>query len=627
MTRAGILLGAEYDAPAQMPADAEHYFDKRQSVQAAIARLKAAGESSDLDLVWWEMALLRFSPVPSEDGTQYEGVSYEKFATNFGLTPEAAVYAVERAAETSDIVLRLHYLAFALDRMPQTGAMWIERQREILLVWRQYMDECRAAAPGDIEGNAALFIEIALKALGPMAARPGLFRGTEAQDWVAWLLALTYDVRNFPRSEPERSGFWRHRWVAPYLRCLTKFPPAASDIAVRTQAFELLDEAAAYYAAEPLSDQFARLVSEVRYELRVHWGDQAAHRDMVRDQFEAVRRRALFHKGTGNGLVTQHFFREARRIADTHRQYFTAEEVDLLMSEERTAIQNAIEAGEFKEVSVPIEMPRDTIVRLRNTADETVYALVAEVAVPMATRESLKSAINGIAADAPLHLMFPTSVFGDGKLVGESLGQEKNLELEIERHALLGATLVGQAMSATIIAAARQLGLTVDHLMAPLAGLAVDAGTTALVRHACERLIAEDFIAACHVLVPRIEDVLRQQLRKRGLHATEFRRDVGDGTTRTDDEPLGSMMARTFPDGMAVRDYLGADFAAHIERTMTSQTGFNLRNTFAHGQARPEHCTPENAGIVLAILYRLAVVAASGGASVEKEGTDPSEAQ
>lgn len=627
MTRAGILLGAEYDAPAKMPADAGHYFDKRQSVQVAIERLKAAGESSDLDQVWWEMALLRFSPVPSEDGTQYEGVSYEKFAPGFGLTPTAAVYAAERAAETSDIVLRLHYLGFALDRMPQTGATWIERQREILPVWRQYVDDCRVAAPGDVEGNAALFIENALRAIGPMAARPGLLRGSEAQDWVAWLLALTYDVRNFPRSEPERSGFWRHRWVAPYLRFLTQFPPAAADIGVRTQTFDLLDEAAAYYAAEPLSDDFARLVSEVRYELRVHWGDQNAHKDMVRDQFEAVLRRALFHKGTGNGLLTQHFFREARHIADTHRQYFAEEEVDLLMSEERAAIQNAIEAGEFKKVSVPIEIPRDAVVRLRNTAEETVYALVAEVAVPMATRESLESAVNGIAADAPLHLMFPTSVFGDRRVVGESLGEEKNRELEIERHALLRASLVGQAMSATIITAARQLGLTVDHLMAPLAGLAVDAGTTALIRHACERLIAEDFIAACHVLVPRVEDALRQQLRKRGLHATEFKRVVGDGTTRTDDEPLGSMMARTFPDGLVVRDYLGADFVAHIERTMTSQTGFNLRNTFAHGQARPEHCTPENAGIVLAILYRLAVVAASGGARGEGTVIAPAESQ
>lgn len=618
MTRAGLLLGAEYDAPAQMPADAAYYFEKRHTVQIVIERLKVDGQSSDLDLVWWEMALLRFSPVPSENSTQYEGVSYEEFAASFGLTLETEAYALERAAETTDVVLRLHYLGFALDRMPQTGATWIERQREIVQVWRQYVDECRAAAPGDSGGNAGLFIESALKALGLLISRPGLLRGTESHDLAAWLLQLAYDVRAFPGSKPELSDFWRHRWIAPYLRFLTRLPPAAADTAVRTAAFELLDEAASYYATEPLNDHFAQLVAEVRYELRVHWGDQNAHRDMVRDQFEAIRRRAAFHKGTGNGLLTQHFFREARRIADTHRQYFTAEEVDLLMSEERTAIRNAIEAGEFKNVSVPIELPRDTVVRLRNTAEETVAALVAEVAVPMATRESLESAVNGIAGDAPLHLMFPTSVFGDGKLVGESLGEEKNRELEIERHALLRATIAGQAMSATIIAAAQQLGLTADHLMAPLTGLAVDAGTTALIRHACELLVAEDFIGACHILVPRVEDALRQQLRARGLHATEFKRDVGDGTTRTDDEPMGSMMARVLPDGRPVRDYLGADFAAHLERTMTSQTGLNLRNTFAHGQARPGHCTPENAGIVLAILFRLAVVAGSEGASAAR---------
>lgn len=627
MTRAGILLGADYDAPAQMPADAAHYFAKRQTVQTAIERLKPAGESSDLDLVWWEMALLRFSPIPPESGTQYEGVAYEQFAANFGLTPATADYAVERAAETDDIVLRLHYLAFALDRMPQTGALWIERQRAIMQAWRQYVDECRAVAQGDSEGNVGLFIERALTALGAMTARAGVLRGNEASELAAWLLQLATDVRAFPGSRPELSDFWRQRWVAPYLRFLPRLPPAAADNAVRTQAFTLLDEAASYYAREPLNDHFSQLVSEVRYELRTHWGDQNAHRAKIREQFDTVHRRALFHKGTGNGMLTQHFFRDARRMAETHRQYFTAEEVDLLMSEERTAIQHAVDAGEFKKVSVPVEIPREMMVRLRDTPEETINSLVAEVAIPIAAWEDLESAVRGVAVDAPLHMMFSTSVFGEGKVVGESISEEKNVELEIERYALLHATITGQAMSATIAAAAQQLGLTVDHVMVPLAGLAVDTDTHVLVRHACERLIAEDFISACHVLVPRVEDALRQQLRARGLHATEFRRDVGDGTSRTDDEPLGSMLARTLPDGMTVRDYLGADFAAHIEWTMTSQTGFNLRNTFAHGQARPRHCTPENAGIVLAILFKLAAVARSEGPSVEVKGIDSKESQ
>jgi hypothetical protein len=609
MTRAILLIGPAYDEPVSMPADARHCFAKRAVVQGVIERVKDSGNTDDLDLVWWEMALLRFSPVPGADGGHYAGESYEKFAASFGVTPATADYALERAGETQDLVLHLHYLGFALDRMPHTGKAWIERQREMLLLWQRYSDETRDAALSDSEGNAALFVENALVAIGSMVSRAGVLRGHEPAEWAAWLLQLAVDVRTFPGSSADRAAFWRHRWVAPYLRSLTALPASAADAGIRDRAFALLADAAAYYAGEPLTDTFAHLVAEARYELRMHWGDKDAHKDKIRDQFAAILRRAELHKATGNGMLSQSFFRAARSLAEEQRQYFSTAEIDELMHEERAAIEHAIQSNEFKGVSVSVHFPADQLVRIRNTPEETVAGLFSEVAMPIPTRASLAEAVESIADETPLRMMLGTTIIGGGKVVGESSGEEKNLALAIEQHALLGAKFAGQAMSATIIAAATKVGLTADHLMAPLAPLMLDGGTSTLIHHGCERLIAGDFISSCHILVPRVEDVLRQHLRSRGLHATEFKRDVGDGTSRTDDEPLGSMLARTLSDGTTVRDHLGEDFAWHIERTMTSQTGLNLRNTFAHGQARPAHCAPENAGIVLAILYKLAAVA------------------
>lgn len=122
-------------------------------------------------------------------------------------------------------------------------------------------------------------------------------------------------------------------------------------------------------------------------------------------------------------------------------------------------------------------------------------------------------------------------------------------------------------------------------------------------------MIAGDFISATHVLIPRIEDVLRQHLRGIGVDTTEFRRDVGDGTSRTDDAPLGALMRRALPDGRTVKEYLGADLWDNVDSVLNSQTGLNLRNDFAHGLARPAHCTAENAGIALAVMYQLAAAA------------------
>jgi hypothetical protein len=65
-------------------------------------------------------------------------------------------------------------------------------------------------------------------------------------------------------------------------------------------------------------------------------------------------------------------------------------------------------------------------------------------------------------------------------------------------------------------------------------------------------------------------------------------------------------MRTTLSDGRSVKDYLGNDLWEHLDSVLNSQTGLNLRNEIAHGLARPQHCTAESAGIVLALFYQLA---------------------
>jgi Domain of unknown function (DUF4209) len=164
-------------------------------------------------------------------------------------------------------------------------------------------------------------------------------------------------------------------------------------------------------------------------------------------------------------------------------------------------------------------------------------------------------------------------------------------------------------VATTIIRAADKVGLTADELVQPLAPLDLDEGTASLIRHACDRFIQEDFVSAMHILVPHIEDVLRQHIKSLGVDTTEFRRDVGDGTSRTDDATLGALMRKSLPDGRTVKDHLGPDLWDHLDSILNSQTGLNLRNEFAHGLARPQHCSPQNAGIALSLLYLLSKAA------------------
>lgn len=608
MTRTPSLLGVDYDAAAQLPDGLDHHRAKRSRALRELERAEQAGEGDVVELMWWELGLIDLVLAPEEGTSPYGGRGYDEYVAHYRLRPETVDYARARAGETGDIILKLHYLEYVLLRSEPRGRAWIDLQRALLMAWREYVNGCRAGAKNDREGFAVgVYIDRALTGIERLFLRPGVVRGREAAEWAEWLVQLADDSRDFP-SEREESSWLRHRWVADFLGRLAFLPQDSASGTLRARALDMMDQAAAYYASVPLREQFEQRVAERNAQLRKHWGETDTHERMTRHIFDAILRRAEFHAATGpgGGLLTSHFFREARRIAEEHRQYFTAEEIARLQVAEQAAINQAISGGEFKETRMSIEMPQEALDLTRETPEATVEALVSHAAASVPNRDEIVRSVGAAHATAPLQAMIPRSVIGPGKVVGESMSEEGNLELDVERFASLYARLAGEAVAFTVSSAARAVGLTADHLIRPLQDVDLDEGTVEILRRGCERFVAGDYFSATHVFLPHVEDVLRQQLRARGVDTTEFRRDAASGMSRTDDATLGALMRKALPDGRTVREYLGPNLWDHLDSTLNSQTGLNLRNDFAHGLARPEHCTSEIAGIALSLLYLLA---------------------
>lgn len=613
MTQTPALLGPLYDAPARLATGLDHYVVKRDMALVELRRQEADGNEENARLMYWELGLIDLGITPAEGESPYGGAPYNRYAEHFRFTVETPTYARERAAETQDVILRLHYLEFVLLRSEPRGRPWIELQREILEAYRIYVEGCRAGVGNDPACHAGLYIDRALSRVGQLVSRAGVLHAGQPTEWSNWLLTLAEDSRSFPVADPKDAAQMRHRWIAAYLDRLTCLPPEATDARLRARAFSLLEDAAAYYRSTPLNDQFEHRVAEVEAVLAKYWGETGTHERMIRRKFDATLRRAEFQEATGNGLVTAHYFREARQVVEEHRQYFDATQVARLELAEQAAINRAVEGGEFAEIRVPIEVPKEMMDYTRATPEATVQALVEQIVGSIPDRAELAQRAREASAEAPLHAMMSRTVVGAGKVVGESATEAQNLALDVEQQATLMTRLLGAAIAVTASNAAAKVGLAADHLIAPLAPLYLDEGTMVMIKRGCDRLIAKDFISATHILIPRLEDVLRQHLRALGVDTTEFRRDVGDGTSRTDDAPLGSLMRKILPDGRTVRDYLGADLWEHIDSLLNSQTGLNLRNEFAHGLARPNHCSPETAGIALSLLYLLADVARDPG--------------
>jgi hypothetical protein len=417
---------------------------------------------------------------------------------------------------------------------------------------------------------------------------------------------MAEDSRLFPVRSDEDPEFFLHRWPAFYLRHLVALPPDASAPSKRARVLQLLAEASTYYQSHPLNDHFEGKVAEIEAGLRKHWGESGTHAVMIRRQFDALLRRAEFHQSTTSPLLAAHFFREARRLAEQQRQYFQSEDLAKLQLAEQSAIESIIAGGELKTIAIPLEIPMDVMDHTRASPEETVTALVDLAIQSIPNRSELETRVKQGNAEAPLQALFGRTLLGPGKVVGETSTPEQNLVLDVEAEATRIASIVGAAVSITARRAANAVALSPEHLVAPLESLALDADTISMVQHGCERLLAGDFVSATHILVPHVEDALRQHLKHLGVDTTEFRKDAGDGSSRTDDATLGSLMRKSLPDGRTVLDYLSSDVWHHLNSTLNSQTGLNLRNEFAHGLARSRHCTPEIAGLALSLFYIIA---------------------
>ena len=627
MTTTPQIIGPKYDSDATLPDSVFGYEAKRDLALAALRRAEEDSDDEVVRLLYWELGLIDLDVSTDGDPSPYGGGAYDAFAAFYRITDETVAYARERASETNDIVLRIHYLTFVLLMTEPRGRAWIEVQRELSVALRAFVDGCRHGATTRADGLTGVYIAEAVRPLARLLERPGVLRGTQAAEWAAWIVELAEASRDLPEPDERRRELQRHRWVAKYISLLGSLPADATSAELRARALQLLDDAAIYYASEPLTDDFERSVAEAEALLRKHWGEAGTHEMKVRREVAALRRRAEFHRSTGNGMLTAHFFREARRLVEQQRQYFTDADVADLQRAEQAAHAHSAAAGEYARLHIPFAIPMDQMDLSQDTPERTVDEVVAFAIRSVPSREELRHRTSEMLSEAPLHAMISRTVISQDKVVGESHSVEDNLELDVERHAMLVARTNGAVVGITVISAAKKIGLTMDNLIGPLEVLQLDVGTREMIAVGCERLIAEDFVSAVHVLVPRFEDCLRQHLRSIGVDTTRFNADVGDGTSRTDDAPLGALLRSSLPDGRMVREYLGEDLWDHIDGILNSQTGMNLRNDVAHGLIRPPACSVETAGLALGLLYQLAWVA-SGDARGRNGGdadTSPDE--
>ena len=527
----------------------------------------------------------------------FGGSEFEVYAEHYGLTDEALAYAHERVAETENLLLRAHHLEYALARGPQTGQEWFRTQRHLADTYRQLIDSLISQISGE-PGVEGVYVSRWTTRLASLVSARGILRDDEQTEWAHWITGVATKLRTIDWKRDDGISM-EHRWPYEILEHLVAIPAESIDEDDRAEALDLLQGAFDHYSSEPLADTFVSRVAEVDAAVRKHFGETDTHVRMVRRRFEALMRTATFHREHGSGLIAQNFFREARKLMESQRQYFDAAEVDELQRLEREALEAAEEGGEFKVVSSgDVTINLDQFDRRQDTAADTVTLLMALRHAAIPDYDELQAEAAKIMREHPIQFLFGAATVHRGKVVSEARTEEQHHDRVIQQQTALRAQFVGLEIVVTLIRAAKDGLVTADDVVQELGLLQLDEEELEILKRGIERFLAEDYISAGHILSSQFENAFRRKLTEVGIEPTRFRT-LPDGTTRTDEAALGDLMHSATPDGRTVRELIGEDAWQFIDRTMVAVDGWNLRNKFAHGLAGSRECVPPVVGVVL----------------------------
>lgn len=620
MTKIPSILGPAHDAPVKPLASLDANGHKRALV---LHRLNAAIEEGDTEierLMYWELGLLDLVPTPAPTFSIFRGSEYGPYAKHYRFTDDTAAYAKERAVESQDVLHKLRYVEFVLQVAGGTAEEEKTLRRELVRLYTVFSTACMAK-PTPLVGCD---IDRALRRIAELQGLKGTMRPGEAESHAAWLLKMARDSREIPTEKPEDREQQRPRWIARFLDRLTALPAKSQSPQVREKALSLLHEARDFYALEPLNHEFEIGVLDVELRLLKHWKDTGSRIALLRRQAASIDRRAAFHEATGGQLPALGFFREAARFRHEHPDAFEPEERSQSRIEEQRSVERLSQSDELHHVSIPFEFPHEIMDRSQETPALTVEELLA-MSRSMSTKAEVREWAERVARETPLLSQIGRQIISNGKVVGETDGPEKNIELDMEAHMVMVARVLGASFMITIRSAAERTGLAADDLMSPLLCLPVDPNTLALLRHGIQRALDGDWIASLHILALQCEPVLRQVLKANGFSTTKFVSDVGDGTSRTDDLAIGSLLdsKRARSDGVTSRQFLGEDLAWRINGVLSSQTGPNLRNAVAHGEFPASAMGKQEVGMVMLLLYGLTsrIADPDGNGAKERKGT------
>lgn len=274
------------------------------------------------------------------------------------------------------------------------------------------------------------------------------------------------------------------------------------------------------------------------------------------------------------------------------------------MNEDAERVRKAIaEKGknvvsDLKQIRIPVEFTEEQIQQLTKNliqgSSRDALLRIARELVPQGGK--IKELLQRLLTDAPL-----MARIGVIRIVGDHIGARAgSIEEDPEGRLIMQLAQQIQVynlfLTRTLDELRRVSEITADSVLAVLFESPVFAPEReSLLREGIQAYLDGDDTKAIHVLVPQIEQALRQLIvlvgasdLKAGRNATMQRKNLNDLLRES-----------------AIREVLGEDVRLYLQALLVDERGQNVRNLVCHGLADPEHF---NAPLSNQVFHALLVV-------------------
>lgn len=398
----------------------------------------------------------------------------------------------------------------------------------------------------------------------------------------------------------------RRRWLLEFGRAIvairqTKVEGAAPDSTVR-QVIRRARLAAEGLRAEKdflLERPFLELVAEAERSVGRSAATIRARREIVASSITEADYKLRLPHPRGGSLVAAHFLQAALtelvrlQSSDIGKRLRTQLHQQSLYVRHR--IQTLLKAGreEVKpiafEMKLPIKQVEPFVEKLLEKDAAHALLLLAHAHHLLPDRKQAETSAKQAARKYPLQALMPTSTIRRGTVTA-GFGSDE-LEGQVLKHLSLQATmllgLLGHLINRLEVAGFWSTESLLAHFRSWEIGREADIQ---LIQVGVERYFAKDYVSALHVLIPRIESMLKGIFETIGVptlaaHSTQGRLlEVG----------FGEFIRRP-----EVRRSLGERIYTLVEYTLVNPAGMNLRNDVAHGWIEHAGCRRELVDLVI----------------------------